>query len=119
MFTQLFRGRGPAPQFLPEDAAALRDTYLPLWGPFWIAGELVPAKTTDELRTIRVPGPYTVSGDRLAINGRSFGSGAVVRLQRGTYRLSNIGERAARLTWGDHLRMPDVPPPPEPMWVSF
>lgn len=119
MFTQLFRSRGPAPQFLPEDAVALRDTYLHFWGPFWVAGETVSANTAHALTAIRVPGPYTVSGSTVAINGRPFGPGAVVRLQRGAYRLSNVGDRTARLTWGDHLRLPDDPAPPEPMWVWF
>ncbi len=38
MFTRLLTTDEPALEFKPEDAAAMRATYIHLWGPYWIAG---------------------------------------------------------------------------------
>lgn len=119
MFTRLLRSDRPVPEFLPEDAAALRDTYLPFWGPFWVAGEIIPADAGDLVVEIRVPGPYTLAGGAVAIDGRPVRVGEVVALDRGIHRVTALDGKGARLTWGDRLRRPASPPPPLPFWTLF
>ena len=119
MFTELFQTTGPSPDFRPDDAAALRETYLHFWGPFWVAGRNISANARPMAWDVLVPGPYTVSGGEIQIGGRVIHPGEVINLHRGTYRLSPLHGRAARLIWGSHLRVPDQPAPVEPYWVGF
>jgi len=104
-------------QFQPGDIAMLRDTYIRFWGPYFVAGE---ALRPGESRTakIRVPGPYTVRGGLLSINGVTYLPGEVIRLQRGTSRLT-AGSSAVRLVWGDRLAEPAIPAPIKPYWNEF
>ena len=104
--------------FLAEDAATLRDTYVPFWGPFWLAGEDLAAGETRKA-TIRVPGPYTVRGNSISINGKAIQVGDVVEMERGEYTLAATIDGPARLIWGDRLRKPRNAPPPRPIWTDF
>lgn len=100
-FRDLFSGDDEL--FLPADAAALRETYLPFNGPIHIAGKLVPAGPAREAEVL-VPGPYTVHDAPILIDGTRHEVGSVVTLERGRYRLaSGDPSRAARLLWGRHL----------------
>jgi hypothetical protein len=119
IFTNLLRTRAPSPNFLPADAAAVRETYLPFWGPFWVAGKIVPADATSAKADILVPGPYTLSGAAMDVDGRVLRPGDVINLGRGTHSFSAIEHKPARLTWGAHLRAPDEPPPRDAPWVQF
>lgn len=119
MFTHLLRTKDTVPEFLPADAAALRATYLPFWGPFWVAGKIIPANARRENATFLVPGPYALSGGAVEIDGRTLYPGQAVKLDRGSHRLTAIGGKMARLTWGDHLHKPAEPPPPRPYWTPF
>jgi len=119
MFTRLLRTSLPTPEFLADDAAAVRETYLPFWGPFWVAGKVVAANSNNVPASILVPGPYTLSGAATEVDGRVIRPGEVVNLDRGMHRFTAIDGKAARLTWGAHLHAPAEPPPPEPYWVWF
>ena len=119
MFTRVLGQGRNSPEILSEDAAMLRDTYVHFWGPFWVAGKTVAADAKQAPATIRVPGPYTVSGGAVEVDGRRVAPGGVIDLQRGTHRLSASDGKAARLVWGAHLRAPDGPPPPPPYWLHF
>ncbi len=110
---------GGIPHFSPEDAAALRDTYLPWWGPFYLAGEEIPAGEEPYSFTIRVPGPYTLEGGPIAIGGKTYQPGDIVTLDRGTHAVTNARTRSARITWGDHLRRPAGPPPAKPYFMAW
>lgn len=100
-FQSLFAGD---PQyFLPNDAVALSQTYLPFNGPIRIAGKVVPPGAPRRVE-ILVPGPYTVHDAPLIIGQRVLEPGAVVQLARGHYALGSAApERAARLIWGKRL----------------
>ncbi len=115
-FAALFDGAEANPAFLPRDAEALRDTYIGFWGPFMLAGEVVAAERTAE---IRVPGPYTVRDAAILVDGTEHAAGSVVQLTRGEYRLAPASNAPATLLWGDHLTAPDQAPPPEPYWTDF
>lgn len=118
MFTRLLTTDEPALEFKPEDAAAMRATYIHLWGPYWIAGGKFAGGSKVDAFEIRVPGPYTVKDSELVIDGKTYAAGDVVQLDRGTYQVSTI-ERGARLVWGDNIKVPDQPAPTESFWTPF
>jgi hypothetical protein len=119
MFTRVLRGRGPSPDFLPEDAAALRSTYLHFWGPFWVAGAVIPATAHDQETEFLVPGSYTLTGGAIALDGKMVRPDQVVPIARGMHLLTASDRKAARLTWGDHLAKPAEPSPPADFWTRF
>ncbi len=118
-FREMLASDGPSPYFLDEDAAALRDNYLPFWGPYWLAGKAVPADGTVRATEFLVPGPYTVRDADVTIDGVSYGKGEVVRIERGVHRLQAKGGRSARLIWGERLQEPPFPLPAPPYWTDF
>lgn len=119
MFTDVLTTNDPQPMFLPQDVAAMRETYLPFWGPFWVAGKKIPANARAMDAEFLVPGPYTLSGGAIEVDGRRVEVGEVVRLDRGVHSLAATGAKAAQLTWGNHLRKPEGEPPDRPYWTFF
>lgn len=119
IFETLFSTRGPAPNFLPADAAALRDTYLPFWGPYRLAGKRVPADGKSHRAEFLVPGPYTVHDGPVRFDGRLFQTRDVVHVERGYHRLEAVSGSPARLIWGERLTPPRAPPPAPPYWANF
>ena len=104
--------------FLPKDLVAIRDTYVPFWGPFWLAGKLVAADNRDVTWNVRVSGPYTVRDGAMIIDGRRFVRDEIVTLSRGLHVLST-GKESARLLWGERLKVPASKPPAEPYYMPF
>lgn len=119
MFDAVFEGQGPAPEFLPQDVAAMRSTYIHLWGPYWVAGRQVPGDSAVQPVEILVPGPYTVRDGAVRLDGVTYQPGAIINLARGRHEIGAGGARDASLVWGRDLRVPDSPPPPEPYVTSF
>ncbi len=117
MFKRLLERSGPVPEFIPADAAAVRDTYIPLWGPYWIAGRRFAAGTVGSF-IVRVPGPYTVRGGRISIDGRDYFAGDVVELARGEHQVSADGG-AVTVVWGKHIEVPKQAAPSTPFWTPF
>lgn len=118
MFDQAVGSRHGVSAFLPQDLAAIRDTYIPLWGPFWIAGKSVMTGSRPITWHVRVPGPYTVRDGAMSVDGRRFVQGDVVTLHRGEHVLRAEGG-TARLLWGNRLAMPVVAPPATPYFMPF
>ena len=119
MFEDALNGKEPVPAFLPGDLAAIRDTFVHLWGPFWIAGEDIPARSNDYRFQIRVPGSYTVRGTSVVIGGRSVAPGQFVYLDRGAYRASTAGDKGARLIWGKEIKVPAEPDAGGALYMPF
>jgi hypothetical protein len=119
MFARLFAGERPNPEFLPDDAAALRSSYVHFWGPFWLAGKRIEPGRGDRIETFLVPGPYTVQSGPVTVDGRRYRPGDVVTIDRGDHRLAADAGTAARLVWGKRLRTPDYQPPAPPYWITF
>lgn len=119
IFTDAIRLNSTVGNFRPEDVAAMRDTYLPFWGPYWVAGKVVAANEDNSPKEILVPGAYSLTGASIEVDGRVVHQGEIVMLDRGTHRFTAIDRKTARLTWGMHLRAPDEPPPPRPYRVAF
>ncbi len=113
-FSTLFAG--DASQFLAEDAAVLRENFIPFWGDIYIAGiELAPE--TRRNWSLLVPGIYTARGEMI-VNGKKIADGSLIELQRGTLDLENTGPEPSRLVWGKRPQAPQYAPPEE-FWVSF
>ena len=119
MFEDALKGTAPVPAFLPGDLAAIRDTFVHLWGPFWIAGEEMPAKARDYAFQIRVPGSYTVQGASVVIGDRVTAPGQIVHLDRGVYRASTVGDKGSRLIWGKGIKPPAQPHDGGPLFMPF
>jgi len=118
-FREMLGSRGPSRYFLAEDAAALRDNYLPFWGPFWLAGKAVPADAATHREEFLVPGSYTVHDAPVRVDGLEYRPGDVLILKRGFHELQTIGPGSARLIWGERLTPPAAPPPSPPYWTDF
>jgi hypothetical protein len=119
MFEDALSGKGDVPAFLPGDLAAIRDTFVHLWGPFWIAGEDIPARASGHAFKVRVPGFYTVRGASVTIGDRMVAPGQFVHLERGVYRASTTGEKGARLIWGKDVKVPAQPDAGGPLFMPF
>lgn len=119
MFEDALNGKGPVPAFLPGDLAAIRDTFVHLWGPFWIAGEDIPARASGHAFKVRVPGYYTVRGSSVTIGDREVAPGQFVHLDRGVYRASTAGANGARLVWGKDINIPAQPDTGGPLFMPF
>jgi len=118
MFAPLLRSREPIAQLFPADQAAIRSTYVNFWGPFWLAGKIVPADGAEHSEEFLVPGPYTVRDAPMTVDGRSYQPGDVMQLERGTHVLRAPAAKA-RLIWGENLREPSYPAPQPPYWTLF
>lgn len=105
-------------QLFPEDARVLRDNYVRVWGPVWLAGKTV-APGSRRRSEVLVPGNYRVEGGAVTIDGTTRSPGTVVTLSRGAIELANPGTNAARLVWADVDRMPRRPVPEGRIWIGF
>lgn len=110
----------PSPGLLPEDAKALREGFIPHWGPFWVAGRRFPVETKEQDFVIHAPGTYTLEGTSARIDGQAYAPGLTLALARGTHRFERSGPGEVVLRWGDHLARPSWSfaggPVFEPFW---
>jgi hypothetical protein len=67
----------------PQDNEAMRSNFIEFSPYIYVAGKNLPAGTADEAVEFLVPGPYTVSGAAIAIDGRVVQPGEVVTIARG------------------------------------
>ena len=117
MFDRLFAG-GETPEFLPQDAAALRDNYLHFWGPYWLAGKTVDPGDPTMSEEFLVPGPYTIRDASLIVDGQTYRPGEIVELDRGAHLLRTAEGKTARLIWGRSISEPGYAAPEE-FWTPF
>lgn len=110
--------QGKVAALLPQDLAAIRESYIHFWGPFWLAGRDVAAGAGPQDWHVHVPGTYTVRGGALRLDGRELARDDVVRLTRGVHRLAS-DTPGVRLVWGDRLDVPASPPPSKPYFMPF
>ncbi len=115
LFERVLTTAEPVAALLPQDLAALRETYVPFWGPFWIAGRAFPKATEF---TLRVPGQYRVEGSALRIDGRDLQPDALVTLGYGPHRAEPLTSAQSRIVWAA-ARRPAGPPPAPPYFGTF
>ncbi len=107
-----------AARFHQAERDVLRATYRPFWGPFWLAGAEMLARSEMQYEVL-VPGPYTITGGDLEINGVLHSAGSIVLLDRGSILLANDGNDDAGIIWGEQLKVPGTAPPDRPFWRGF
>ncbi|GAA4644296.1 hypothetical protein GCM10023115_22560 [Pontixanthobacter gangjinensis] len=117
-WTKLLRTDEPSGEFLANDAAAIRETYIHAWGVFWLAGlELDPSNSVQW--NVRVPGCYQIQQGVAEIDGRRFDHGAEVKLERGSIKVSNAGKIPLRIIWNKGVTLPRQPMAEGPIWMDF
>lgn len=99
-------GLEPAWELLDHDAIALRNGFIPHWGPLWVAGRSFPADIQGSEFEIFAPGTYTLEGAGAKIDEKKLAPGQTIILDRGSHRFERLGEGDAALRWGDHLPVP-------------
>jgi hypothetical protein len=106
---------------LAADAAMLRETYVPHWGPIWVAGRHLRLGAGERRRVeIRVPGPYTVEADApVLVDQRRLASGAALDLDRGMHLIEATRSGDVVLRYGRSLPRPEAPPPAGPVFWGF
>lgn len=114
--------RRPMPSLLlAADARALRDTYIPHWGPIWIAGKTLRLDSRPQTFTLPIAGRYTVEAPQdIIVDGVRRPAGAVIALTRGRHVIrTSDGQATVTLRWGDHLYRPAAPPPASGVFQGF
>jgi hypothetical protein len=103
--------RGPAWELLPADAALLRSSYVPHWGPIWVAGHRFAAGAMAQDFELPASGSYTLESSAALIDDQRAAPGQVIMLAKGRHRFAPLGNGAVLLRWGDHLPRPAAPAP--------
>lgn len=104
---------------LPGDTRALADNYVPHWGFVYVAGKRIAAGGEATNIEILVPGPYTVEGAPIELDGRMLAVGAVVELAKGPHRVVPPAQGETVLRYGDHLPLPSRPWPEGRLFTEF
>ena len=102
---------------IPSDAAALRDNFIPHWGPIWVVGKrLDPTQGATSSFAVAIPGEYTLEADeQMLIDGKTFFPGNVLTLTEGVH---NYRGQFAQLRYGEHLPRP-LRQPPKTVFTGF
>jgi hypothetical protein len=105
-------------RLIPADERALRESYIPHWGPIWVAGRTLSATGNFELH---IGGTYTVECTSATpiLDGVPVPCGSTLRLQTGEHHLADSAGETVTLRWGDHLPRPADPPPTRPIYYGF
>ena len=106
LFDRNQMGAEPAWELAAADAQALREGFIPHWGPLWVAGRSFSAGSGTQDFRIYTPGQYTIEGAAARIDGVLLTPGSVIELSRGVYRFEPVAEAETRLRWGTHLQRP-------------
>ena len=112
-------GSEPGWRLLDQDAKALREGFIPHWGPLWVAGRHFPVAETQRSFIIYTPGEYTLEGAGARIDSTAFQPGQTLVLKRGEHRFARLGEGDISLRWGNHLKRPVTPYGGGPVFKDF
>lgn len=112
-------GSAPTRVLLPADGRALREAFIPHWGPLWVAGRRFAADSAAQDFAVYVPGTYTLEASAARIDGRLIAPGQTVVLERGIHRFEPVDPGETRLRWGNHLMRPSAPYTGGPVFKDF
>jgi hypothetical protein len=115
----IFEDTGIDEHLMPHDVAVLRASYIPHWGPVYVAGKRIPAGAEPLRLDVAVPGTYTVEGTPVTVGRRRFAVGELVVLKRGPVLVGGGRIREAVLRWGDHLPRPSSPAPEGALFTNY
>lgn len=111
---------GETSTLLPEDAAALRENYIPHWGHIWVAGKQLSLDIETTEFSILIPGEYTLeSADNVWLNGDLLKTGKVITLERGVHSLRSAVPLEITLRWGKALPRPPQKALTSPIFGAF
>ncbi|WP_026941676.1 hypothetical protein [Hellea balneolensis] len=111
---------GETSTLLPEDAAALRENYIPHWGQIWVAGKQLSLDIETTEFSILIPGEYTLeSADNVWLNGDLLKIGNVITLERGVHSLRSAVPQEITLRWGTALPRPPQKALSGPIFGAF
>lgn len=96
-------------ELLPDDARALRESFVQHWGPIWVAGRRFGEGETSVTFSVYAPGRYTLEGGAATLDGRPYQQGETLVLSRGEHRFERISPGEITLRWGNHLARPAEP----------
>lgn len=97
-------------RWLPEDGRILRESFVPYWGPLWIAGRTFALGIETSEVHIHIPGRYVADAvSPFVMDGTAVVPGAVLELSAGLHRAS------ADTSMSVTLRTADAGPPPAAM----
>lgn len=102
---------------LPDDTRALRENYLPFWGPIYLAGKSFEARESETSEWL-VPGRYTVMDAPAVVDGMLYQPGSTVTLSRGLHEVS-APQDAMRLRWHVDSSAPSGEWDESPLYVDF
>lgn len=112
-------GERPNERLMDADAAALRGNYIPHWGRLYVAGKVFSPGADPIEAEFLVPGPYTLEGAALELDGKAYRPGDIISLDRGFHRIGGSREVQATLRWGKNLPRPAEAPLPVPPFDGF
>jgi hypothetical protein len=112
-------GERPNERLMDADAAALRGNYIPHWGRLYVAGKVFSPGADPIEAEFLVPGPYTLEGAALELDGKAYRPGDIISLDRGFHRIGGSREVQATLRWGKNLPWPAEAPLPVPPFDGF
>ena len=105
---------------LAADWRTLRQSYIHHWGIVFVAGKRLLVDEDGAELTILIPGEYTVEGAlAVRIDGRAVQPGDVIELAAGSHDVTSQAAGLLTLRWGDHLYLPDEPPPRGPVFAGL
>lgn len=105
--------------FLPDDVAVLRNNYIRHWGNVFVAGKHITPGANRITAHFAVPGPYTLEGATITVDGRELRPGETVELTRGAHDIQPNASNPSTLRWGDHLPVPGFDPPDGAMFTNY
>lgn len=109
---------GSESRLLPQDAAVLRDSFIPHWGAIWVLGKRLPASARPRRFELLASGPYTVeSAAPVRIDGVVRGPGDVMTLAAGGH--DAVAPADLTLRWGSRLQRPPATPPSGALFTDF
>ena len=107
--------------FLPEDVIVMHDHFVHQWGPIFREGEQIGPLMGEQDITFPRPGPYTLDGHAVVVNGSRIEHGETIILDAGVHSIYCPRDCDSRtVLWrGDEL--PGTPPvvPSGPFYTSF
>jgi hypothetical protein len=105
------------------DLQLLQESFVHHWGPIWVAGKALEAKSAEPLSfELLIAGLYTVEANGpVEIDGALRQPGDVIELAQGrhTFRAPNESARRVILRWGASLRRPERRPVRGPIFAGF
>jgi hypothetical protein len=103
---------------LARDTQVLADNYVQHWGFVYVPGKRIAADAPREIE-ILAPGPYTVEGAAVEIDGTRLEPGQVIELARGMHAIVPPQTGETVLRYGDHLPVPAQPFPEGRLFTEY